>query len=147
MERGDSEESSVLNTGYQLKIVDGLNCGQVFVLTRNEIGLGRGQMAASTPGELFFQEATVSRVHAKLVWHVTDQSYDLVHLSQTNQTVVNHHVVQQHRLQVGDLIQLGMLVLEFQQVAKLEVATLAEPLNVDVLPEPGPMLSGQGLPA
>ncbi len=147
MERGDSEESSVLNTGYQLKIVDGLNCGQVFVLTRNEIGLGRGQMAASTPGELFFQEATVSRVHAKLVWHVTDQSYDLVHLSQTNQTVVNHHVVQQHRLQVGDLIQLGMLVLEFQQIAKLEVATLAEPLNVDVLPEPGAMLSGQGLPA
>ncbi len=134
----------MLNTGFQLKIVEGLNCGLVFVLSRSEIGLGRGQTSSSTPGELLFQEGTVSRVHAKLVWSPTDLAYDLVHLSQTNQTMVNHQVVDQKRLQLGDLIQLGMLVLELQPTATADV-NVVEPLNVDVLPDPSQALATQGL--
>ena len=121
----------MINSGYQLLIVEGLNLGLSFPLTMSEILLGRGSTAGSTPGELLFQEGTVSRVHAKLVWDPNELVYYLIHLSQTNQTAVNNQVVNKHRLQMGDRILLGKLILEVQAAPNVQA-----PLNVDVLPDP-----------
>lgn len=95
--------------------------------------LGRGQGDCSSAGEFFFEEPTVSRVHAKLVWNEMEKAYDLVHLSQTNHTLVNNQVVpHRHCLQVGDHIRLGKLVLEVQKAPVMGQAN-AGGLKLDVV--------------
>lgn len=110
----------MFNSGYQLKVVGGPGFGRVIPLQMEEVTLGRalGPDEPSTATMAVFPEATVSRLHAKLVWDDRSKIYRIVHLSKTNLTRVNdQQVVKEQVLNFGDRITMGRLVIEVQKSA------------------------------
>jgi pSer/pThr/pTyr-binding forkhead associated (FHA) protein len=104
--------------GFQLRIVEGQNAGQVLPLTEKSILMGRATtMGETAPGFLFFYEATVSRQHAELRWDDKKKGYLLHQRSQTNKTLVDNHPVDPKTprlLAVGSKIQMGLLILALE---------------------------------
>ena len=101
--------------GFQLRIVQGQNAGQVLPLTEKSVLLGRATtMGEMAPGFLFFYEATVSRQHAELRWDDKKKAYWVHQRSQTNKTLLDNHPVEANNpklLAAGSKIQMGLLVL------------------------------------
>lgn len=86
-------------------------------LDGKEITLGRAsQGARPEAGELLFKEPTVSRVHATLSWKPLKGGFQLVHKSKTNPTLVNGKPTKKILLAPGDRVQMGLLILEIEEV-------------------------------
>ncbi|MBT9586817.1 FHA domain-containing protein [bacterium] len=104
--------------GFQLRIVQGENQGQVLPLTEKSILMGRATtMGEAAAGFLFFYEATVSRQHAELRWDEKKRGYLLHQRSQTNKTLVDNQPVDPKApklLTVGCKIQMGLLILSME---------------------------------
>ncbi len=102
-------------SGLQLKVVEGQERGRTIRLDHPEVTLGRAQTKGErAPGWIFFNEPTVSRVHAILSWDDSRKHYILNHRSKTNASLVNGSPVDHHPITIGTRLQLGLLVLEMQ---------------------------------
>lgn len=102
-------------SGLQLKVVEGQERGRTIRLDHPEVTLGRAQTKGErAPGWIFFNEPTVSRVHAILSWDDSRKHYILNHRSKTNASLVNGSPVDHHPITIGTRVQLGLLVLEMQ---------------------------------
>lgn len=104
------------SSGLQLRVIEGKNRGRTIELDQQEYCLGR----AATPneaaeGHIFFQEPTVSRVHALLTWHARKKKYLIQHKSRTNPTRVNGKDADKKLLDVGCTVQMGLLVLRLEK--------------------------------
>ncbi|MDQ7824111.1 MAG: FHA domain-containing protein [Candidatus Eremiobacteraeota bacterium] len=108
----------IFNSGYQLEILEGLDQGKKFPLRSREVTLGRKLIAnEKITNWILFNELTVSRIHALLVWEPHSGTYEIHHKSRTNPTLVNAMPVQKLLLAPGDLIQMGYLIAEFREDA------------------------------
>ena len=105
------------NSGLQIRVLDGSDRGKVFSLDAQEMTLGRAlDPNEDAPGWVLFSEPTVSRVHAILQWKEAQRGYLLQHRSRTNPTLVDGKSVDQHMLQPGQKVQLGLLVFGVEAV-------------------------------
>lgn len=105
------------SSGLQLKVIDGQDLGRTIRLDHQEVTLGRAQSKGErAPGWIFFNEPTVSRVHAILRWDENKKHYVLNHRSKSNPSLVNGVPADNKPVPVGARIQLGQLVLEMQSV-------------------------------
>ncbi|MGV8119819.1 MAG: FHA domain-containing protein [Candidatus Xenobiia bacterium LiM19] len=102
----------IFNSGFQIEVLEGADRGKKIPLKSRELTLGRKLI----PNErithwILFNEPTVSRIHAVLIWNDETKEYDIHHKSKTNPTLVNTLPVAQKRIiQEGDKIQMGLLV-------------------------------------
>ncbi len=105
------------NSGLQIRVMEGRDQGRVYPLEAQEMTLGRAlDPKEVAPGWVLFSEPTVSRVHAILQWNEGRHTYLLQHRSRTNPTLVDGKSVEQHFLQPGQRIQLGLLILGVEAV-------------------------------
>lgn len=107
------------SSGLQLRIIDGQKerRDRVIRLDGKELALGRAsQGQRPEAGELLFKEPTVSRVHATLTWKPLKGGFQLVHKSKTNPTLVNGKPTKKILLAPGDRVQMGLLILEIEEV-------------------------------
>ncbi|GMU57958.1 MAG: hypothetical protein AMXMBFR33_71040 [Candidatus Xenobia bacterium] len=110
-------------SGLQLKVVEGQERGRTIRLDHPEVTLGRAQTKGErAPGWIFFNEPTVSRVHAILSWDDSRKHYILNHRSKTNASLVNGSPVDHHPITIGTRLQLGLLVLEMQSAEAANTA-------------------------
>ncbi len=102
----------------QLRVIDSTRDSEqmVYVLTEKQYEIGRlpAEHEAGTY-EILFLEPTLSRVHATLTWKARARSYQLLHKSDINPTLVNGRPVRKILLAPGDRIQLGFLILELEE--------------------------------
>lgn len=103
----------VLTARASLSIVRGENEGAQFVLEKKTTFIGRDEDC-----DIVIPEAVVSRHHAKIVR--VGSKYYLYDLKSTNGTLVNGRRIDQHLLQNGDEIQVGVSVLLFEREAEGE---------------------------
>jgi diguanylate cyclase (GGDEF)-like protein len=100
-----------------LKVLSGLNAGQVFNLERDETFIGRGRDA-----HVHIDDAGISRKHARVV-RVEGPRYLVEDLASTNGVFVNGRKVDRVDLVDGDRVQVGPnLVLRFSLTAADEEA-------------------------
>lgn len=98
---------------YQLTVLEGEDKGKSFPLEGDQVILGRP--GSGYEGAIEFEDLTVSRIHAVLVWIEEAQTYELSNRSFTNPVRVNGEpAVTRVRLASGTQIQLGHLVAEFR---------------------------------
>jgi len=129
------------NSGLQIRVLDGSDRGKVFLLDTQEMTLGRAlDPKEEAPGWILFSEPTVSRIHAILQWKEAQRGYLLQHRSRTNPTLVDGKSVDQHLLQPGQKVQLGLLVFGVEAVeirtGRLGDAVQASPQGPPVLKKP-----------
>lgn len=131
------------NSGLQIRVLDGSDRGKVFSLDAQEMTLGRAlDPNENAPGWVLFSEPTVSRVHAILQWKEAQRGYLLQHRSRTNPTLVDGKSVDQHLLQPGQKVQLGLLVFGVEAV-EIRTGRLGDAVQPPPLRQPnlkGPVL-------
>ncbi len=99
------------DSGLQLRVIEGKNKGRVVALEHDQITLGRAaKKSERAPKMIFFNEPTVSRIHAVLKWQKRKKRYLLEHKSRTNPTLVDGTPVEKKLLDLGSTIQMGLLV-------------------------------------
>ena len=126
------------NSGLQIRVLDGSDRGKVFPLDAQEMTLGRAlDPKEKAPGWILFSEPTVSRVHAVLQWKEAQRGYLLQHRSRTNPTMVNGKPVDQHLLQPGQKVQLGLLIFSVE-VVEIRTGRLGDAVQTPSTPEPKP---------
>jgi len=107
-----------MDTGYQLKAVEGSAAGELYLLDQSEMVLGR--TAQPEPGFLHIQDDSVSRRHAQLRWE--EGVYRLTNLSSTNPIRVNDQVVDQCVLKAGDRLWLGECLLLVESTRRAPIS-------------------------
>lgn len=123
----------------QLRIIDGQKerRDRVIRLDGKELALGRASQGQRPgPGELLFKEPTVSRVHATLTWKPLKGGFQLVHKSKTNPTLVNGKATKKILLAPGDRVQMGLLILEIEEVPGSRSSTTSDKTNRASMREP-----------
>lgn len=100
------------NSGYELVVLEGRDKGKVFPLKDKEITLGRKAEDAEEekPGLILFEDPTVSRVHAMLLWDSKADRFLIQHKSKTNATVINGKAITKHHVVPGDQVKMGNLI-------------------------------------
>lgn len=98
----------VLTTQAALTVTRGVGKGTRFTVDKKTTMLGRGEDC-----DIIIAEAVVSRHHTKIVR--LGPKYFLYDLKSTNGTLVNGQRVEQHVLEDGDEIQIGVTVFLFEQ--------------------------------
>ncbi|MCL5036630.1 MAG: FHA domain-containing protein [Chloroflexi bacterium] len=102
-------------SGFELVIIEGKDRDKKYPLDFSEVILGRAMTAEEKkPGWIFFEEQSVSRMHAILEWDSKRRTYNINHKSSTNPTLVNDKHVEKTQLSPGDIITLGDLALEYR---------------------------------
>ena len=127
---------AVGSTTYALRVVEGKMRGHIYELPENsELVVGRGANF-----DIVIEEDMVSRRHAK----ITTFHHEIVvqDLHSTNGTIVNQQRVEGgHRLQVGDLLNIGTCVLEL--ISPAEVAAAHQQIAAQPAPpSPGLAIGG-----
>ena len=101
-------------TKFQLRILTGPSAGHVFSLARRNYRMGRTHQVDDPGDWILLEESTVSRHHAELMWAADRETFELVHCSKTNPTLVNQIAVERVMLASNDQLRLGMLGLRFE---------------------------------
>jgi pSer/pThr/pTyr-binding forkhead associated (FHA) protein len=109
---------STFSSGLQFRVIDGQKeKDRIIRLDGKELVLGRAQKGQRPgQGEVLFREPTVSRVHANLSWKERKGGFQLTHKSGTNPTLVNGKPTKKILLAPGDRVQMGLLILELEDV-------------------------------
>jgi|GEM_PF-2344929 len=122
----------IFNSGFQIEVLEGADRGKKIPLKSKELTLGRKLI----PNErithwILFNEPTVSRIHAMLIWNDEKKEYHIFHKSKTNPTLVNTLPVEQKRIiREGDKIQMGLLVFKVTHES-VSIESTAETEKVD----------------
>ena len=80
---------------------------------------GPFEMGRSSKNDLFLDQESVSRHHARITFDGSD--YWVVDLDSTNGTFVNDASIREHRLQDGDQVRVGRSILKFMTGENVEV--------------------------
>jgi pSer/pThr/pTyr-binding forkhead associated (FHA) protein len=118
----------IFDSGFQIEVLEGADRGKKIPLKSKELTLGRKLI----PNErithwILFNEPTVSRIHAVLMWNDEEKIYNIHHKSKTNPTLVNTLPVDRREIIQGDTIQMGLLVFKVTH----ESASLDNPVETD----------------
>ena len=101
----------IFDSGYHIEVLEGFDRGKRFPLLGKELTLGRKLIPNERISNwILFNEPTVSRIHALLIWEEKSRTYELHHKSRTNPTLINAITVEKKKLEAGDRIQMGLLV-------------------------------------
>ena len=108
--------------------------GESLELLAEHVWLGRASSGSTNTAEhFFFEDQSVSRAHAVLVWSEEHGSYVIHHRSQTNPTFLNGEPLQEPRLlSLGDKISFGHQVIEYGGSGEGEDSA-SEPSDVEAL--------------
>ncbi len=100
----------------QFRVIDGqFERGRIYSLTQQQIDIGRlPRDYEPMEHEFLLREPTLSRVHATLTWNAFQRGYSLEHKSDVNLTLVNGDKIKKMFLAPGDRVQMGLLILEFE---------------------------------
>jgi pSer/pThr/pTyr-binding forkhead associated (FHA) protein len=90
-----------------LIVIAGPNKGARFLINSDETAIGRDPKS-----EIFLDDVTVSRVHAKIV-RSKEAEFSVVDLGSLNGSYVNAHQIQESTLALGDEIQIGKFRLTY----------------------------------
>lgn len=116
------------NSGLQLRVVSGVNKGEVTRLTSKRMTVGRTQTAGSrAEGWVLLSDKTISRRHLELVWADRGRAFTIHHLSRTNSSWLNGESLSEPTvLKIGHQIRLGdsTLVVERATEGEVEEETL-----------------------
>lgn len=106
------------SSGLQFRVIDGQKeKDRIIRLDGKELVIGRAQKGVRPGhGEVLFREPTVSRVHVNLSWKERKGGFMLTHKSGTNSTLVNGKPIKKILLAPGDRVQMGLLILELEEV-------------------------------
>jgi hypothetical protein len=81
-----------LNSGFQVRIVEGPDEGEIIPLDHTRITIGRARhQGARATGWLLLYDKSVSREHAEFIWQAGQKEFHLRHLSKTNLTWVDEN--------------------------------------------------------
>lgn len=98
---------------YELKVVEGKDAGKAVPLEGDTITLGRsGAGFELNPGEIHFEEPSVSRVHAVLIWNAKERVYHVSNRSPISPIQINGTPAAHGRLAAGARLHMGRLVVE-----------------------------------
>ena len=86
---------------------------------RLELGGAPFEIGRSSNNDLFIDQESVSRHHARITY--TDGVYSLADLGSTNGTYVNDEVVRERPLHDGDQVRIGRSILKFMTGENVEV--------------------------
>lgn len=101
----------IFDSGYHIEVFEGLDRGKKFPLISRELTLGRKLIPNEKIANwILFNEPTVSRFHALLIWDDKSGAYELHHKSKTNPTLINSKLADRKKLHPGDSVQMGLLV-------------------------------------
>jgi pSer/pThr/pTyr-binding forkhead associated (FHA) protein len=103
---------------FELVVLEGEQAGQCFPLRHDRMLIGRRAPDPNRPQEVYLSDRSVSLRQAILeikrgrvfIEHVSDA---------TNPTVVNRRRVNRTKLRAGDIIVLGLVVLELREIAEV----------------------------
>lgn len=99
----------------ELVVLQGEDRVRRYLLAEDRIILGRAFGPGQPPGQLLFDDSTVSRQHARLDWDPARKRYVISHLSTTNPTLVNGRAISQPSpVEPGDQVRLGNLLFELR---------------------------------
>jgi pSer/pThr/pTyr-binding forkhead associated (FHA) protein len=121
----------IFDSRLEIEVLEGVDKGKKFPLRSKEITLGRKLI----PNEkithwILFNEPTVSRMHAMLIWDDRDEMYVLHHKSKTNPTLVNAIPVEKKELWSGDRVVMGLLAFRISlQAGPLETHIVTEKIE------------------
>ncbi len=127
----------IFNSGFQIEVLEGADRGKKIPLKSKELTLGRKLI----PNErithwILFNEPTVSRIHAVLLWNDETKIYNIHHKSKTNPTLVNTVAVDKKEIIQGDTIQMGFLVFKVtHESTSLESSAETEKVDFSFLLE------------
>ncbi|MCD4785703.1 MAG: FHA domain-containing protein [Candidatus Eremiobacteraeota bacterium] len=103
-------EKDFFDSGFEIRIISGMDQGNTYPLNSKEITLGRKESPDEVlKNHILFVDSSVSRVHAVLRWDLDLEKYVIYHLSKENPTLVNGRAVKKsllnpnYRVQVGEL--------------------------------------------
>jgi len=105
-DRSVIEEIAQSQEKAMLIINRGSNLGSRFLITSQGASIGR-----SSPNDVFLDDVTVSRSHAKI--ESTSSGFSLKDSGSLNGTYVNNNSITEHVLHSGDQIQIGKFHLLF----------------------------------
>ena len=105
-DRSIIEEIAQSQEKAMLIINRGSNLGSRFLITSQGASIGR-----SSPNDVFLDDVTVSRSHAKI--ESTSSGFSLRDSGSLNGTYVNNNSITEHVLHSGDQIQIGKFHLLF----------------------------------
>ena len=105
-DRSIIEEIAQSQEKAMLIINRGSNLGSRFLITSQGASIGR-----SSPNDVFLDDVTVSRSHAKI--ESTSSGFSLKDSGSLNGTYVNNNSIKEHVLHSGDQIQIGKFHLLF----------------------------------
>jgi len=105
-DRSIIEEIAQSQEKAMLIINRGSNLGSRFLITSQGASIGR-----SSPNDVFLDDVTVSRSHAKI--ESTSSGFSLRDSGSLNGTYVNNNSIKEHVLHSGDQIQIGKFHLLF----------------------------------
>lgn len=106
---GDGEQD-YFDSGYEIRVISGMDQGNTYPLNSKEITLGRKESPdEEMKNHILFLDSSVSRVHAVLRWDPDLEKYVIYHLSKKSPTLVNGRAVKKsllnpnYRVHVGEL--------------------------------------------
>jgi diguanylate cyclase (GGDEF)-like protein len=86
---------------------------------RLELGVTPFEIGRSSNNDLFIDQESVSRHHARITYR--DGNYSLADLDSTNGTYINDESVHERRLHDGDQVRIGRSILKFMTGENVEV--------------------------
>lgn len=121
---------------YEMMVIEGVDRGRSIPLPSTTLRLGRGDETGVSGSRLVLADPTISREQATLRWDSLAQGFLLTHCRDaSNATRVNEVPVESRRLQEGDCIRIGHLVLRF---GKVPPSTEPDPTIPVQIEEEGP---------
>jgi pSer/pThr/pTyr-binding forkhead associated (FHA) protein len=146
-------------SGFKLRILHGSRVG-AYKLAQRDYSIGRAVSGGSQEaGRILLDDATVSRLHAELIWDPKTKAFSLVHKSTTNATLIDGVGLKLDRpkkLRVGDQFQMGLVILTLEQTVEASSEATAESVPavasrdaevqaMVVTPEPEPSVPGSAV--
>lgn len=124
----------------ELLVVEGADAGQRFTLEGSIVAIRRGSRSVGRPGEILLTDPTVSSRQAWI--RATGEGLFIEHREgATNPTLVNGREIVRQRIEPGDCIGMGRIVLEVHSRRGLSLSDMVRPREeppTDVQrPEPG----------
>ena len=98
-----------MESGFQLKVLEGQAAGQKYLLDRADTLVGRAAPLVRDVNYVHINDDTVSLRHAHLRWE--NGIYRLTNLCATNPIRVNDQLAKDYLLKAGDRVRLGECLL------------------------------------